>query len=349
MIVTFFRSSSFNAWSFCGMQYYLSYTLGLKPNAENGWKIPKPQFKADKGNLVHKALELLARQKFAIQNGEAEFAEDEIGKKWSTTTFTPDQAFEEAWEFYSKIRTPHWPWDAKEYRLCRKWTFDAITMQNGMWNPMNRHVVMPEQYFDIVIEEPWAKYTYKLPNGEKLDGYLGLKGTVDLITELDADTLEYLDWKTGMRKDWVSGKQKDWKKLRDDPQLRLYHYALTRLYPNRKHIIMTIVFIQDGGPFSLDFGPADIPKTEQMIRERFETIRNCERPPRIIGNGADKWKCERLCAFYQNEWKDTGKTVCNHIHQELLSIGMEKVGAKYSVGNATAYGSGGGVENRDSK
>ena len=83
------------------------------------------------------------------------------------------------------------------------------------------------------------------------------------------------------------------RKLRDDPQLRIYHYALSRLYPGEKYIIMSIVFLRDGGAFSLDFGPADLPRTEAMLRERFEAVRDCQRPRRIIDDPGKRWKFRR--------------------------------------------------------
>lgn len=354
ILVTYFRSSSFNSWDFCGHSYFLTYNLGLRPDGKkeggNGWTIPKPQMKADKGNIVHKALELLARKKLATQQGKASFAEDEIGKVWPCDGFDVDLAFEEAWAYYTKVRCPHWPWDDKEYRLCRGWTYDVCELNGGMWNPLNRTVVQPEQYFDIPIEQPWAKYSYRLPDGTKLDGRLAIKGTVDLITETPCGTLEYLDWKTGQRKDWATGKVKDWKKLRDDPQLRIYHYALSKLYPDRKYIIMTIVFVQDGGAFSLDFGPSDLAKTEAMLKDRFEKVRDCQRPARILHQPADKWKCKYLCAFGMNQWAGTGKTVCQHMHDEVLSLGLDRVTAKYANGAAWGnYGEGGGRTAKEGK
>jgi len=332
------------------MQYYISYVLGLKPNEENGWTIPKPQFKADQGSLVHKSLELLARKKLAIQQGDASFSEGEIGKTWHVATFDAEKSFEESWLHYTTKAAKIWDWSPKEYKKCKGWMYDALEMNSGLWNPLNRVIVQPEQYFDMELEFDWAKYVYVLPDGGKLEGRLAIKGTVDLLTKVSDDTLEYLDWKTGMRKDWATGKPKDWRKLREDPQLRLYHYALAKLYPDINHFILTIVYVQDGGAFSLDFGPQDLEKTEKMLRERFETIKNCTRPPRIRNNGYHKWKCQRLCAFGMNEWEDTGKAVCDHLHDELMTLGMDRVIAKHGEAGAfKAYGSGGGVENRDQK
>lgn len=329
----------------CPHSYFLQYVLG--------WRSPSGQ-KATMGSIVHKALEGLARKKLAMQNGEATFHDDELGRTFDVATFEPELATEVAYEHYSKKETHH-KWGPRHFKQTRQWMYDAMELNGGRWNPLNRDVVMPEQFFDFPIEQDWARYSYPMPDGTRLDGHLGLKGTVDLITRVDSDTLEYIDWKSGMRKDWATGKEKNWKDLRDDPQLRIYHYALSRLYPDVKHIVMTIVFIQAGGAYPLDFGPKDLAKTERMVRERFETIRGCSRPPRIIHDRAHKWKCGTLCHFgktnhLDEQGKDTGKTLCQHTHNEILALGMDRVVAKYSKGNAFAsYGDGGGQSNRDEK
>ena len=51
IIVTYFRSSSYNTHSMCEQQYFLEYVLGYRG--------PSGQ-KADKGTIVHKVLEILA-------------------------------------------------------------------------------------------------------------------------------------------------------------------------------------------------------------------------------------------------------------------------------------------------
>ena len=49
--IVYFRSSSFNCHRFCPMQYYMEYTLGWRGSSNK---------KADKGTIVHKALEICA-------------------------------------------------------------------------------------------------------------------------------------------------------------------------------------------------------------------------------------------------------------------------------------------------
>jgi len=331
VIVTYFRSSSYNSWDFCAHKYFLSYVLGLPDRPHNN--------KADMGNAVHKALELLARKKLAEQEGEPTFTEDETGTEFDTASFSVEDAIEAAWA-YIKKKAPHWEWNTADYRRHRKLTFAALEWDNGMFNPLNRTVLCPEQKFDFVIDQPWAHYDYELPDGKRLQGQLAMKGTVDLVLSVDGmpDVVEYCDWKTGARMDWSTGKKKDYQKLRNDPQLRMYHWALSKLYPNARSIIITIFFVADGGPYSLPFNQEDLAKTEAMLKRRFEVIRECDNPRRIKPDRKCSW-----CWYDKTIYGDTNQTVCDHIKQELVHIGINRVTEKY--GNASAYlhyGEGGG-------
>ena len=169
-----------------------------------------------------------------------------------------------------------------------------------MFDPRNRHILCPEQHFDIEIKKPWSAYSYDTPEG-KLEGNLAIKGTIDLITLVDDNTIEIVDWKTGKRLDWATGKEKTQEKLEQDPQLRIYHYAISHLYPHINHIIFSIYFINDGGPFSICFDKSDLPKTEEMLRQKFEIVKNT-RKPRLNKS----WMCTKLCHF--------GKTTFDNTH-----------------------------------
>ena len=86
-----------------------------------------------------------------------------------------------------------------------------------MFDPRNRKIVDAEPHFDFVIDEPWADYNYTL-NNENIHGKLAMKGTIDLITEVDDGVYEIIDWKTGRRLDWATGQEKTFAKLQKDPQ-----------------------------------------------------------------------------------------------------------------------------------
>lgn len=336
MMVTYLRSSSYNAWDWCENRFWIEYTLGIRGIAN---------LKADKGNVTHKALELLARKKQAQQNGDPEFTDPELARAFDTAAMCPEAAIELAYHHYTKVKHTTHNWKPVDFRDCRQWMYDTLLFNGGMFSPLNRKVLCPEQYFDFPIEEPWASYDYVLPNGERLTGHLAVKGTVDLVTEIRPGLIEYLDWKTGLAKDWATGERKTYGKLCDDPQLRLYHYALSRLYPDVEQIIITIFFVRDGGPSSICFQPSDVKRTLEMVKRRFDVIRTTTRP-RLTKT----WKCDRLCHYGKNNWPGTEKTICEHIHRETLQLGMDKVFAKYGNLDAVrSYGEGGGQSNREGK
>jgi hypothetical protein len=336
MLITYLRSSSAGGYEWCPHKYLLERVLGFPGS---------PNLKADKGNVVHKALELLAGRKKAEQESKGTFVNEELGREFVTADMVPNLALDLGYAHYSNPkRTPH-KWTAADEADCRGWMWDVLKYNDGMFSPLKREIVQPEQYFDYEIDKPWAQYNYKLPDGSSLKGRLALKGTVDLLTRVRPGVLEYLDWKTGQRKNWKTGQTKEYKDFKEDFQLRLYHHALSRLYPGEQ-IFMTIFFIRDGGPFTLCFEDKDLPRTEEIIRHRYEAIKNDNKPRLIYKPGF--WKCERLCEFFKQKWPGTDKTTCRHMADELQTLGMDRLVEKYAdLSKLNSYGAGGGKEKRD--
>jgi hypothetical protein len=324
------------------MKYFIDYTLG--------WRSPANK-KASIGTIVHKALELLAQYKLARQNNENNFTNDELGK-FFLSEITPDICIELAFHHISKLE-PQYNWDEKDFKLCKKMLWDALNYNKGMFNPLKQNIVQPEKYFDITFEDSWAKYDYKMPDGTRLTGNLGMKGTLDLVVKLDNKTYELVDYKTGRRMDWNTGAEKTYDKLCNDPQLRMYHYAASQMFPEIDQIIVTIFYIADGGAFSMNFTRDDLKKTEEMIKKRFNVIRNTFKPRRIYPN----WKCTKLCYFGKHDLEGNeitkdeydSKSVCKNISNDLLTLGVDRVMIKHSKSSVTDYGSGGGRSNKEEK
>ena len=329
----------------CEMQYFIEYNLGIRS--------PSNQ-KADKGTIVHKVLEILAGIKQSIQNNELIYNDDIIGDI-KVNNYNLDHITEKIYNYYSG-QFKHHKWTPKDYKDCRLWVNKAITDHNGSFDPRNREILKPEQHFDIVIQKPWAYYNYKTST-ENLEGYLAIKGTIDLITKIDDNTIEIIDWKTGRRLDWATGEEKTLAKLQNDPQLRIYHYAVSNLYPNIEHIIFTINFINDGGAFSVCYDKSDLSRTEEMIRKKFETIKNTTKPQLN-----KTWKCNKLCHFgkttFENshilpilEYRDGQlckhgeyMTKCEQVKHDIELLGINNVvdtytAPGYTVGKYKAPGS----------
>ena len=329
----------------CEQQYFIEYVLGIRG--------PSNQ-KADKGTIVHKVLEILAYVQLTRQNNEKFYNDDIIGQV-DITNYNLDHITEQVYNYYSS-QFKHHEWKVKDFKDCRLWVDKALTDHNGTFDPRNRNILQPEQHFDIVIDKSWAFYSYKTPQGN-LEGNLAIKGTIDLITQVDDNTIEIVDWKTGRRLDWATGQEKTLEKLQNDPQLRMYHYAVSHLYPQIDHIIFTINFINDGGAFSVCYDKTDLPKTEDMIRKKFETIKNTTKPQLN-----KSWKCTKLCHFGKTTFENTHAlpileyrdgqlckvnehmTKCEQIKHDIEIKGMNTVvdeytPSGYTVGKYKAPGS----------
>ena len=254
--------------------------------------------KADKGTICHKVLEILAVMKKAEQDGQSTINDDLIGEL-DINNYNLDIIIEKVYSYYT-LNAQHHKWSPKDHKDCKSWVYKAIEFNNGMFDPRNRNILCPEQHFDFEIKKPWAKYNYDIGNGEKLEGNLALKGTIDLITLVNDSTIEIIDWKTGRRLDWATGEEKTQEKLEKDPQLKIYHYAIKHLYPHIENIIFSIYFINDGGPFSICFHDSDLKSTEDMLRQKFEAIKSTKKP-RLNKS----WMCSKLCHFGKTTFEGT--------------------------------------------
>ena len=321
MIVTYIRSSSYNGYDYCQMQYFLTYVLGHRSDSGK---------KADLGTMVHKVMEVLAglkkfqqdnpRKKYLVVKDDA-VDEVRIHKDELLTKQCVEDLVDLSFNSYKKGSKHKWtPADRKE---VSRLSWLALDWNDGQFDPRYRDIVDPEPHFDIPIEEDWAKYEYEMPNGEVIQGRLAIKGTIDLVTKVDDDTIEVIDWKTGRRLDWATGQEKDFKKLTTDAQLLLYNYAISKLYPDYKQAIMSIFFIKDGGPFSMCFDKSDQDKFLDMLKNRFEEIK-ANVSPKPLREDRSHWKCTKLCHFYKNDWPGTDTPICIHVGNKLKSDGLEK-------------------------
>lgn len=347
MIITYLRSSSYGTHCMCEQQYFIEYVLGYKSPSNK---------KADKGTICHKVLEILAHIKLCQQQNANSYVDDILGPI-NVNKYDLDQIIDKVYSYYSS-QFKHHVWEPKDLKDCRSWSHKALTDHNGIFDPRSRNIVRPEQHFDIEIDKSWANYEFDTKDGV-IKGKLAIKGTIDLITKVNENTLEIIDWKTGRRLDWATGEEKTLEKLYKDPQLKIYHYALSKLYPEYDHIIMSINFINDGGAFSMCYDKKDLLSTENLIRQKFEEIKKCKKP-RL----SKTWKCNKLCYFGKNSFAQTDKnilpiieyrenetckkgsemTICEQVKHDIELKGIKSVvdeytSPGYSVGKYKAPGS----------
>ena len=336
MIAAYLRSSSIGRLEMCEHAYFIEYNLGIKFPAG---------IAAEKGSVVHKVLEVLSLAKLSIQKGQDVFTDEHFGEMGVKVCI--DDILDLAYNA-EKARSTH-KWRPADYRDCRKWLYDTLAFNNGMFNPLQMEIFAAEQQFDIEVKEPWGTYSYDLGNGEKLEGQLHLKGTIDLIIINPNGVLEIVDWKTGKRWDWAKDKVKDYKALKEDNQLRLYHYVATELYKEtHEHVFVTIFWSKDGGPFSLMFDKDTIGDTKEKLRRFFENINEIDRP-RLTKT----WKCTKFCPYGMRKFEGSNETICKDIEQSIYQIGMTPTLTTYGkLKSFQTYGDGGGrsaEENQERK
>jgi hypothetical protein len=357
MIIEFFRSSSYNNWDYCSQQYFLNYVLGL-PRTDS-----KKALKGTIAHKVLECLAIAKQALDKRPLAEYIDLKEDIGEYrvyrntfTSQRQLTDDEVFavnrtrknkytykhkcelakgshrcgekivsdliQMAYKSYS-VKCDGWePVDLKD---ITNFVWMALEYKNGMFDPRFRTIVAPEQPFDITIEKEWAKYDYIHPQtGERRQGYLTIRGTMDLITKLDDETYEIVDWKSGQRLDWATGQAKDFKKLSNDFQLMLYHYAASHIFKDIKHIIVTIFFMRDGGPFTLCFDRSELNKTEELLAQRFAEIKACQLPKMCDPTQKD-FRCKSLCDYYDMPSPDKKfKNFCTYAHNYTKLYGIDK-------------------------
>ena len=331
MLVPFIRSSLIGSYLVCEQKSFISYNIGLK---EPG------KFSTDSGSSVHKSLELLAQKKKAIQDGKTHIENEIFDKPYKLVDITQETAFELAWSYFRKT-IPHKEWDEMDSK--EKYRNMYYELLAGDYNPLKLNVIQPEQYFDLTIEEDWARYSYNI-QGEKYEGFLSIKGTMDLIFQNDG-YLSGMDYKTGKtRVDWATGKIKNIDDLKKDKQLLLYSYAINRLF-NVTDFSIIIYFLQAGGPYEIPFDKTTLKTAYSMIKDFFWKISQNTKPflAKNSPNFFDKRKCN-WCHFNKVDPKiSKNKTVCEYYDDGIVNLGMAKVIERHGdVNKIFSYGSGGG-------
>lgn len=313
MLIPYIRSSYIGSYNVCQMKSFLTYNLGIKE---------KGKFSTDAGTATHKALELLAQKKLAQQKGES-FIENEVFKEpCEINSIDEKTAFSKAW-WFCKNTLPHKEWDEDEQK--QKYWGMYKNLLNGEHNPLKLNIIQPEQYFDIEIKEDWAKYKYEI-NGQIFEGFLSIKGTMDLIFQNDG-YISGMDYKTGgSRIDWATGKTKGYNELQKDKQLLLYSWAINKLFKVDEFSIV-MYYLQAGGAYEISFDSSTLKIADGMIKDYFIEISRNQKPSlaKHSINGFDKRKCN-WCDYNKIKPEiSSNKTICEYYADGIVNLGMSKI------------------------
>ena len=324
----------------CEHSYFLRYVLGLEDSSGKA---------AEMGTAFHKLAECLGRGKLHYQNtGETscDVGDEYVGQILVDDIFDNKclSKIAKACHTYYSSLSDH-SWNDKDIITIISWANTMVNFQDGMFDPRKRTIAFIEKFFDIEIKKDWAKYDYKIGD-TTVSGYLGIKGTIDLIEWVDDDTYEVCDYKTGKKPyNWATGKDKVLSDFQKDSQLLIYYYALRNLYPD-KHFLFTVYYIVTGQPFTVGFDDRDYIKAEEMIRKRFEEIKKNQYPDLISPTKEKRqsnFKCSKLCHFAKNNQPGTDISICEFFQNKVKESSADEVMVEFgNINKLRNYQDGGG-------
>jgi len=344
MYPIYIRSSSYGSYSLCPHKTYLSYTLGLEENSGKS---------AAMGNVYHKVMEHIAKAKLMYQQtgltGGWDVGDEYIGEFIVKDLFNNEflaPLTKKSFEYYKGI-TPYLKWMPADLVNILEWVNRSLVENGGMNDPRKKNIVAVEQFFDFEIQKDWAKYDYDI-DGKKISGYLRMKGTMDLVSQIDEDHYEVLDYKSGKhRSDFATGEEKTFEKLQTDPQLLIYYYACRTLFPDIKYFDFSIYFVNAGGLFTLCFNDESLEKAEEVIRDRFIEMKNDKKPRLLSPSKKERekgnYKCYNCCHFQKFKQPGTDLSICEFYQSEIKEKGLEQVTKENCNWESFGvYGDGGG-------
>ena len=261
MIIEYLSASRLDTYISCPFKYFLQYHIKL------------PELKGDsiathKGSAVHEALEYYVNDNKDYVVSLKEYYTKH--KVWEFDNRKPNRGF------------PHPV--AKDCDNC-EW---AVHINNGTICSIADRLVSqfdgcPKPNFedDLAL----ARHTITRPDSvlnRKIIGaevafekeYEGFKvrGYIDLITEIDKETLEVRDYKTG---NYTKNTDAAFKDL----QMRIYSMVAKELFPQYSYVVMTLDYLRKG-PVSVIFSKEDDEKTRDFLRDSYKTIAEAKSPIR---------------------------------------------------------------------
>lgn len=269
----------------CEFKYYLSYHLGLDLGTS---------FAAEQGSMVH-----IIFEKFGEANRDG-IKNPEIKNDWYEHILYAYQV-EGLWKLSDKAKKREKKCDGCCYNKdglcfitnspidsfegCPKeefndsiWLVEKIINDKTIQNPLNKKVLEVEDEFEIIIKD-----------GEEEIPIIGL---IDVVNELDDDTIEIVDYKTGNH-------IQSYKECKKDPQLLIYHLAARKKYRQYDNIFITIYYLRSK-PMTFVFLRQDEEATEKALKNHWYKIKHNKTPKRICdrsdGTTEFGFKCKYLCS-----------------------------------------------------
>jgi RecB family exonuclease len=284
MHIEYLSASRGDVFIGCPFRYFLQYHLKLP-------ELGKPTIHTEKGSAAHSSLENFAKGSDHIKALQDYYAETKL------------------WELDERPKGFVHP-VAKSCDSC-KWLVEAAGTK--ICTIANRNVAdfegCPKPNFEddlklveSVINKKDSALKRKIIGAEvpfdmKISNFK-VKGYIDLITEIDEETIEVRDYKTGQRGKTVDDAFKDL-------QMRLYSAVSKILFPQYKYVLMTLDYVRTK-PVTVSFSTEDDAKTIAYLDELYIKIKNSVDPPRV-----KSFKCD-WCVGYEK---------CGQIRETFMKDG----------------------------
>lgn len=292
-------ASAIGLYNHCPFSYFMHYILGMESKAGKA---------ALQGTIVHQALEWMIKlRKRGKTNVDPMWL---LHRAWDEhTAATPAISIRKVTTRIDK-ETGGFK-EAADFKKCRV-ALEAV-LNDPYYHPYKIKPIDSERWF--ALEMPGEEWQCLDKDG-KIHQF-AVRGFIDLVHEIDKDTIEIADWKTGARKDFYTQQPIDEALLMREVQPRLYHLAAYFLYPQYKNILITFYYTNDGGPITIALSQDDLAMTIAALYRFFTTIRRDTLVQR------NRWWTCRMCNFNNNG-------VCHRVWSDLHALGGEYVEDHYA-------------------
>ena len=274
-------ASAYECYSMCQWKYFLGYVAKLPDESGPAALL---------GSISHHVLEILSRASVNKHPKNSKIWDIEYLWKICFDRYAKTNPL-----IIDKLQPA-------KIRTVSKGLIDLIASE---YSPVRNNTIAVEHYFKLPIKVD--------------DGTYYISGFIDRIDQRDPDTIEIIDYKTGQRTDFKSKdrSKKDSVRLSEDIQPQIYYMAAKQLYPNVKNVVVSFIYIVDGGVVTALFSDEDVPTIQGRIVNRLRDIKSCNDPQRTTG-----WHCNVMCSF--------GKSgICDNLWEEKEDLGFEFVQNKY--------------------
>ncbi len=292
-------ASAIGTYNHCPFSYFMHYLLGMESKAGKA---------ALQGSIVHKVLEIMAkRSKREKTNIDPMLLLDLVWDK--LTAQSPEIAIRKVTTRIDK-ETGELK-EAADFKKCRVALENII--KDEFYNPYNLKIIDIERWF--ALELPGEEWECFDQDGKKRQ--FTVRGFIDMVHEIDSDTIEIVDWKSGNRTNYHTQEPIDEAVLTREVQPRLYHLAAFFLYPKYKNILITFYYANSGGPITIALSHDDLNQTIVFL---YNFLTSVKRDTLIRRNR--HWSC-KMCSFDRNG-------ICNRIWSDLHTMGGQYVEDRYA-------------------